>query len=77
MDYIDQRLMTKSGESLQFQTTINDDVVVPRIQASGMTLFQSDPHHLIVKQYRTLAKEILDRIHRFEASQVPRNLGET
>ncbi len=77
MDYIDQRLMTKSGESLQFQTTIFDDVVIPRIQAAGTTLLQSDPHHLIVKQYRTLAKEILNRIHRLEDSQVPEDIGET
>ena len=77
MDYIDRRLMTKSGESLQFQTTIFDDVVIPRIQAAGTTLLQSDPHHLIVKQYRTLAKEILNRIHRLEDLQVPEDIGET
>ena len=78
MDYLDERLTTKSGESLQFQTTIFDDVVVPQIQAEGKTLLQVEPRHPIVTQYRNLANEIVDRIHRIEdAAEVREDTGET
>lgn len=76
MDYIDERLTTKTGESLQFQTTIFDDAVVPRVQAEGKTLLQVEPRHPIVTQYCNLANEIVDRIHRIEdAAEVLEDTG--
>ena len=65
-NYIDERLKTRSGKSLRFQTAISSDAAIPQTQAEGKTLFQTKPKHPVAVQFRSLANEIEDRIRRDE-----------
>jgi chromosome partitioning protein len=65
-NYIDERLKTRSGKSLRFQTAISSDAAIPQTQAEGKTLLQTRPQHPVAAQFRSLANEIEDRIRRDE-----------
>lgn len=51
-----------AGEMGAFSTAINRAVAVEEAQEQGKTLFQTAPDHKVAEQYRTLAREVLERL---------------
>lgn len=48
--------------SLKFDTEISRSVVIPQAQARGATIFEIDPAHVVAEQYRSLAREVEQRL---------------
>ena len=51
------------GDSGLFDTTISRTTFLPRAQQSGQTLFQTMGDHEVCEQFRSLAREVENRIH--------------
>lgn len=52
----------EGGHSLKFDTEISRSVVIPQAQARGATIFELDPAHVVAEQYRSLAREVEQRL---------------
>ncbi len=68
LKYVDEKLTTRKGQSLKFETTISSTVAIPECQMQGKTLFQTQPKHKVVSQYRQLAREIETRLEAFSTT---------
>ncbi|MBT3271460.1 ParA family protein [Candidatus Poribacteria bacterium] len=60
--YARKSLRTADATPLTFETTIARCVEIQEGQMLGRTLFQMNPKHRVASQYRSLAREIEDRI---------------
>lgn len=58
------------GESVKFKTTIGRSTVIPQTQKVGKTLFETHSTHKVTEEYRKLAKEIEERLDKFERLKV-------
>ncbi len=62
-----------TSESMKFKAAIGRSTVIPQTQEVGKTLFETHSTHRITDEYRTLAAELEERLHRLEG--VPALLG--
>ena len=64
--YVERTCMDPDGNSLKFQTEITRSVVIQEAQRSGKSIFQYQGDHQVADEYRTLAKEVEERINRLK-----------
>lgn len=57
-----ERTFAEAGRYGDFKTRISRSVAVPHAQQSGQTIFQTEPGHKVTDEYRSLAREVLDRL---------------
>ena len=74
--YVEETFTVNPTQSLKFTTSISRSTVVPQAQKVGKTVFQTDPTHKVADQYRTLAREIEQRIATLEGSEAEGNASE-
>jgi chromosome partitioning protein len=61
----DLRIQFSIGDSsLTFDTIITRAAIVPKSCARGLTVFQTEPKHRVADQFRSLAREIEERIEK-------------
>lgn len=66
LDEIDQTYIDEHGESLRFENTIQRNVAIQEAATAKQTLFEYEPTHTAVEQYRGLVREIEARIENRE-----------
>jgi len=76
-DYVERTFTVREGESLKYRTTISRSTVIPQSQKVGKTVLQTHGSHKVADQYRRLAVEIEERLHRFEAEAAADPHGRT
>ncbi len=64
-DAIRQSFEANGQESRKFKTTITRAAAIPRAQDVGKTVFQTEPSHEVVQQFKSIALEIEARIEEF------------
>ncbi len=60
----------EGSDSVKFRTTIGRSTVVPQTQKVGKTLFETHSTHKITDQYRSLVKEIEERLDLIESNAI-------
>lgn len=68
--YVDDVFSHGDGASVKFKTTISRSTVIPQAQKVGKTVFQTNSTHKVTDQYRALAREVEERIARYEGKSV-------
>jgi chromosome partitioning protein len=67
-DFVEQSFrISGSTESVKFRSTIGRSTVIPQTQKVGKTLFETHSTHKVTDEYRALAAEIEERLHRIES----------
>lgn len=61
--------VSAGGDSVKFKTSIGRSTVIPQTQKVGKTLFETHSTHKITDEYRSLAKEIEERLAAIEAGK--------
>ncbi|HMB04775.1 MAG TPA: hypothetical protein VKP69_13665, partial [Isosphaeraceae bacterium] len=54
----------------KYETTISRTTVIPAAQKAGKTIFQTEPHHKVTEQFRTLAQEFEARVRMLDEQPV-------
>ncbi len=63
LSYYVEKIFGPDGQkSAKFTTTISRAVVIPKAQKVGKTIFQTNSTHKVTDEYRSLAREIEDRL---------------
>jgi chromosome partitioning protein len=62
IQYVEDAFSVDGGPSAKFKTTISRSTVVPEAQKIAKTVLQTDPSHKVAHQYRSLAREVEERI---------------
>ncbi len=57
----------QNTESVKFKSTIGRSTVIPQSQKVGKTLFETHSTHKVTDEYRALAREIEERLHKPES----------
>ena len=71
-DFVEQSFRVGEGaDSVKFKTSIGRSTVIPQTQKVGKTLFETHSNHKLTDEYRTLAKEIEQRLGKLSAAQTP------
>ena len=74
VNYVERTCADVSGQTLKFKTEITRSVVFQEAQWMGKTIFQYQPDHAVADQYRTLVREMeerLDQMRSMESSSIP------
>lgn len=67
---VQDTFMPAEGEhSLKFDTEISRSVVIPQASGRGVTIFEYEPDHAVAEQYRSLAREVEQRLAERNAAQ--------
>lgn len=61
-DYVEKIFRPDGQKSAKFSTTISRAVVIPKAQKVGKTIFQTNSTHKVTDEYRSLAREIEERL---------------
>lgn len=61
-DYVEKIFQPDGQKSAKFSTTISRAVVIPKAQKVGKTIFQTNSTHKVTDEYRSLAREIEERL---------------
>lgn len=70
-DFVEQSFrIGQSSDSVKFKSSIGRSTVIPQTQKVGKTLFETHSTHKVTDEYRALAKEIEERLYRFEHPEV-------
>lgn len=72
---IDELVRDEQGKPLRFEVTLHRHVAVQEAATTKQTLFEYDPTHKAVEQYRKLAAQIEDRTHRIESVKVGQGIA--
>jgi chromosome partitioning protein len=67
---IDELVCDEHGRPLRFDVSLHRHVAIQEASTSKQTLFEYEPTHKAVEQYRKLAAQIEERIERIESAQV-------
>jgi chromosome partitioning protein len=67
--YVEETFTIEPTRSLKFATTISRSTVVPQAQRVGKTVLQTEPAHKVAEQYRSLARELEERIAQVEGKE--------
>lgn len=67
---IDELVCDEHGRPLRFDVSLHRHVAIQESATSKQTLFEYEPTHKAVEQYRKLAAQIEERIERIESAQV-------
>jgi chromosome partitioning protein len=67
-DYVEQIFGPDGQKSVKFSTTISRAVVIPKAQKVGKTIFQTNSTHKVTDEYRSVAREIEERLAAAESS---------
>jgi chromosome partitioning protein len=67
---IDELVCDEHGRPLRFDVSLHRHVAIQEAATSKQTLFEYEPTHKAVEQYRKLAAQIEERIERIESAQV-------
>jgi chromosome partitioning protein len=62
IDYVDKTFRFSDDISAKFKTVISRSVVIDEAQRAGKTLFETHPDHKVTDQYRSIAREVEDRL---------------
>lgn len=62
VQYVEESCTSPDGRSLKFSTDISRTVVLQEAQRISQTIFQYNPTHHVVDEYRAVANELEDRI---------------
>lgn len=62
-DYVEKIFQPDGQKSAKFSTTISRAVVIPKAQKVGKTIFQTNSTHKVTDEYRSLAREIEERLN--------------
>jgi chromosome partitioning protein len=61
--YVEEELRVEGrNRSAKFSTVISRSTVIPETQAKGKTLFATHPKHRVANQYRSVARELEERL---------------
>ncbi len=60
--YVERVCVDPEGASLKFKTEITRSVVIQEAQRAGKSIFQYQADHAVADEYRTLARELEERI---------------
>jgi cellulose biosynthesis protein BcsQ len=60
--YVEKIFGPDGQKSAKFTTTISRAVVIPKAQKVGKTIFQTNSTHKVTDEYRSLAREIEERL---------------
>jgi chromosome partitioning protein len=63
IDYVDETFRFGNDTSAKFNTVISRSVVIDEAQKAGKTLFETHPDHKLTDQYRSVAKEVEERLN--------------
>ena len=66
--YVERTCVDPSGQTLKFATEISRSVVIQEAQRVGKTILQYQGDHHVADEYRALAREMEDRLHRLRAT---------
>jgi chromosome partitioning protein len=67
-DFVEKSFKGGEGsDSVKFRTSIGRSTVIPQTQKVGKTLFETHSTHKITDEYRSLAKEIEERLEKIES----------
>jgi chromosome partitioning protein len=61
-NYVEKIFRPDGQKSAKFTTTISRAVVIPKAQKVGKTIFQTNSTHKVTDEYRSLAREIEERL---------------
>jgi chromosome partitioning protein len=61
-NYVERIFRPDGQKSAKFATTISRAVVIPKAQKVGKTIFQTNSTHKVTDEYRSLAREIEERL---------------
>lgn len=64
--YVEQIFGPDGDKSMKFDATISRAVVIPKAQKLGKTIFQTNSTHKVTEEYRSLAREIEERLADFD-----------
>jgi len=67
-DYVEKIFGPDGQKSAKFDTTISRAVVIPKAQKVGKTIFQTNSTHKVTDEYRSVAREIEERLANAETS---------
>jgi cellulose biosynthesis protein BcsQ len=71
LNYVDSQFTGKDGINRKFKTTIPRSTIVSSAQKLGKTVFETDPDHKVTNEYRSLAREIEERLQQLENGVKP------
>jgi chromosome partitioning protein len=66
LTYVEETFAKIPAWMRKYETTISRTTVIPAAQKVGKTIFQTEPHHKVTDQFRSLAKEFESRVAMLE-----------
>lgn len=62
LNYVEETFAQTPPWMRKYETTISRTTIIPAAQKIGRTIFQTEPHHKVTEQFRSLAKEFEARM---------------
>ena len=66
MEYLEQTFVGADGSNRTFPTSISHSTIISAAQRLGKTVFETEPDHKVTNEYRSLAREVEERLASFE-----------
>lgn len=78
MEYLEQTFVDRDGSNRTFPTSISHSTIISAAQRLGKTVFETEPDHKVTNEYRSLAREVEERLAEFDRkdSEKPEPVGE-
>ena len=67
LNYVEETFAQTPPWMRKYETTISRTTIIPSAQKMGRTIFQTEPHHKVTEQFRSLAKEFESRMKLVDA----------
>jgi cellulose biosynthesis protein BcsQ len=76
VSYVEKACVDANGKTLKFKTEISRSVVVQEAQRMGKSILQYQGDHPVADEYRTLARELEERLLALRHSEAHETVGE-
>lgn len=67
LNYVEETFAKTPPWMRKYETTISRTTIIPSAQKMGRTIFQTEPHHKVTEQFRSLAREFEGRMKMVDA----------
>ncbi len=66
MEYVEGAFIDAGGMNRTFPTSISHSTIISAAQKLGKTVFETEPDHKVTNEYRSLAREVEERLAEFD-----------
>ena len=70
LNYVEETFAETPPWMRKYETTISRTTIIPTAQKAGLTIFQTEPHHKVTDQFRSLGREFESRVAMLEEQNV-------